>query len=74
MTTDGAASTRPRLDSRYFYCVFAGATSPVSDDEINCYVQQWFKPRPAEFSDVSVLKLIIRHDKCLTIHGNYVDT
>ena len=45
-----------------------------SDDEIKGNVQQWLKSQAAEFFEAGILKLVPRYDKCLNLHGDYVET
>ena len=43
------------------------------DDEVKAAVQQWFRSQKADFCRSGIAKLVLRWDKCLNRHGDYVE-
>lgn len=43
------------------------------DNEVKTFVMQWLTSQAAEFYQEGIQKLVPRYDKCLNIHGNYVE-
>ena len=43
------------------------------DNEVKTSVIQWLTSQAAEFYEEGTQKLVPRYDKCLNIHGNYVE-
>nr|CAH7761651.1 unnamed protein product [Callosobruchus chinensis] len=43
------------------------------DKEVKTVVIQWLKSQAAVFYEEGIQKLVPRYDKCLNIHGNYVE-
>jgi histone-lysine N-methyltransferase SETMAR len=44
-----------------------------SDEEVNKTIRDWFSGVAAEFYSAGTQKLITQYDKCLNLHGNYVE-
>ena len=43
------------------------------DDKVKAAVRQWFRSQTADFYRSGIAKLVLRWDKCLNQHGNYVE-
>lgn len=43
------------------------------DDEVKATVRKWFRSRTADFYRSGIAKLVLRWDKCLNRHGDYVE-
>lgn len=43
------------------------------DNELKRAVRRWLFSQPTEFFRTGIFKLIHRRDKCLNIHGSYVE-
>jgi hypothetical protein len=50
---------------------FLGGTG--SDEEVKKTVKDWFNGLAADFYDAGIQKLVTRYDKCLNLHGVYVE-
>lgn len=44
-----------------------------SDEEVKTAVNTWFSEQAAEFFEEGIQNLVVRYDKCLNKHGNYVE-
>lgn len=44
-----------------------------SDEEVKTVVNTWFSELVAELFEEGIQNLVVRFDKCLNKHGNYVD-
>lgn len=54
--------------------IFLASQKFESDDDMKGNVLQWLKLQVAEFFEASTLRLLPRHNKCLNLHGAYVET
>jgi histone-lysine N-methyltransferase SETMAR len=52
---------------------FLGGQRFDDDDSVKEAVKQWFNAQAESFYDDGIQKLVPRYDKCLNIHGNYVE-
>ena len=43
------------------------------DDEVKAAVRQWFRSQMADFYRSGIAKLVLRWDKCLNRHGDYME-
>jgi hypothetical protein len=50
-----------------------GGTHKGSDVEMKKMVKYWFNGLAADFYDAGMQKLVTQYDKCLNLHGNYVE-
>jgi hypothetical protein len=41
--------------------------------EMKKTVKDWFNGLAADFYDADIKQLVIRYDKCLNLHGDYVE-
>jgi hypothetical protein len=44
-----------------------------SDEDVKKMVKDWFTGLAADFYDAGIHKFIIQYDKCLNLHGDYVE-
>jgi hypothetical protein len=44
-----------------------------SDEEVKKTVTDWFSGLAADFYCAGIQKLVKRYDKCLNLHGDYVE-
>jgi hypothetical protein len=44
-----------------------------SNEEVKKTVKDWFNGLVADFYNAGIQKLITRYDKCLNLHGDYVE-
>jgi hypothetical protein len=45
----------------------------ISNDDTKTAVRRWFRAQPAEFYNISISKLAVRWDKCLSQRGDLVE-
>jgi hypothetical protein len=43
------------------------------DEKVKKMVKGWFCGLAADLYDAGIQKLVTQYDKCLTLHGNYVE-
>jgi hypothetical protein len=43
------------------------------DEEAKKTIKDWFSGLAVDFCDVGIQKLVIRYDKCLNLHVDYVE-
>jgi hypothetical protein len=44
-----------------------------SDEEVKKTIKDWFNGLVADFYDAGIQKLVTWYDKCLNLHGHYVE-
>jgi hypothetical protein len=44
-----------------------------SDEAVKKTVKDWFNGPAADFYDAGTQKLVSRYDRCLNLHGDYVE-
>jgi hypothetical protein len=44
-----------------------------SNEGVKKTVKDWFRSPAAEFYNAGIQRLVTRHDKCLNLHGDYVE-
>jgi histone-lysine N-methyltransferase SETMAR len=52
---------------------FLGGTRMGSNEEVKKTVKDWFNGLAADFYNAGIQKLVARYDKCLNLHGDYVE-
>src|ERR1043166_3000237 len=43
------------------------------DEEVQREVRRWFRTQDTNFFETGILKLVKRWDKCINVHGSYVE-
>jgi hypothetical protein len=50
-----------------------GGTCTGTEEEVKKTVKDWFSGLVANFYDTGIQKLVTQYNKCLNLHGDYVE-